>query len=125
VPGLRAELIAQASHRPSAQSLHEATRAFVQQQRAARGCSEFLRGKLGDARAGIRAGIVAPRSCRLAEVAARPCHAPPNGANAQPAAATSPTTSQGGVRQKTSTVKAPSAMAKSATDRMPLVHTGS
>lgn len=57
-PELRAEFMAEAeaSHRPASQILRELMREFVQRQRQAREYEEFLRGKVDNARAQIRAG---------------------------------------------------------------------
>lgn len=72
-PELRAEFMAEAeaAHRPASQILRELMREFVQRQREAREYDEFVRAKVVDARAQIRAGEFATAEEVEARSAAR------------------------------------------------------
>jgi predicted transcriptional regulator len=72
-PELRAAFMAEAeaSHRPASQILRDLMREFVQRQRQAREYEEFLRCKVEDARAQIRAGDYASEDDVEARFAAK------------------------------------------------------
>lgn len=72
-PSLRDEFMAEAEavHRPASQVLRELMREFVQRQREAREYDEFLRRKVEEGRASMRAGLGRSNDEVEAEFAAR------------------------------------------------------